>query len=224
MPSPFPGMDPYLENPAVWPGFRDRLNVYLAELLQPLLRPGQYVDIRERPSPDYSRDTYLEIASAADSHAITVIEVISPVCKMGTGRERYLAMRDQGLASGLNLVEIDLLRRGSPVVAIPPEAMAALPPFDYLVCVSRAAERGKVEVYRATLRDPLPVIGIPLGAGEEDVALDLGAAVTRVYDAGAYGQRLDYRLPPEEPFHPADEEWADALLRQAGYRREERER
>src|SRR5262249_21593129 len=44
MPSPFPGMDPYLERPALWPDFHDRLIIYIQEALQPLLRP-RYVAI-----------------------------------------------------------------------------------------------------------------------------------------------------------------------------------
>ncbi|MGH7130236.1 MAG: DUF4058 family protein, partial [Planctomycetaceae bacterium] len=39
MPCPFPGMDPYLERPAIWPDFHNRLITYVGELLQPLLRP-----------------------------------------------------------------------------------------------------------------------------------------------------------------------------------------
>jgi len=33
----FPGMDPYLENPQLWPGVHTRLIVYLADQLQLLL-------------------------------------------------------------------------------------------------------------------------------------------------------------------------------------------
>ena len=56
MASPFPGMDPYLEDPAVWPGLHDRLIVYGSDALQPLLLPGYYVEIRERVYFEQSRD------------------------------------------------------------------------------------------------------------------------------------------------------------------------
>lgn len=39
MPSPFPGMDPYIERPAIWPDFHDRLISSIIGKLQPLLRP-----------------------------------------------------------------------------------------------------------------------------------------------------------------------------------------
>ena len=48
MPSPFPGMDPYLEDTAIWPGVHDRLIIYLADALQPQLLPRYYIDVRER--------------------------------------------------------------------------------------------------------------------------------------------------------------------------------
>lgn len=34
MPSPFPGMDPYLENPEILPDFHDSFLTYLREALQ----------------------------------------------------------------------------------------------------------------------------------------------------------------------------------------------
>jgi len=39
MPCPFPGMDPYIERPQIWPDFHDRLVTYISEALQPQLRP-----------------------------------------------------------------------------------------------------------------------------------------------------------------------------------------
>ena len=60
---PFPGMDPYLERPALWSDFHDSLIAYIREVLQPLLRPRYvalsqdrlYVLETERPiRPDVS--------------------------------------------------------------------------------------------------------------------------------------------------------------------------
>lgn len=39
MPSPFPGMDPYIERSELWPDFHDRLITHTAEAIQPLVRP-----------------------------------------------------------------------------------------------------------------------------------------------------------------------------------------
>lgn len=48
MPSPFPGMDPYLENPALFPGLHNRLISLLSESLQALLPPPYFAEIGER--------------------------------------------------------------------------------------------------------------------------------------------------------------------------------
>jgi len=48
MPSPFPGMDPYLEYPARWPDVHQRLITYIADVLQPQVRPRYHARIGER--------------------------------------------------------------------------------------------------------------------------------------------------------------------------------
>jgi hypothetical protein len=48
MPSPFPGMDPYLEHPAGWQGFHTEFAAALQRYLAPRLRPRYYVALEER--------------------------------------------------------------------------------------------------------------------------------------------------------------------------------
>ena len=48
MPSPFPGMDPYLEHPEIFPDFHDRLITYLSDALQPHLPEPYYSAIGRR--------------------------------------------------------------------------------------------------------------------------------------------------------------------------------
>jgi hypothetical protein len=48
MPSPFPGMDPYLEHPGRWPDVHHRLISIASDLLVEQLRPKYYVRIEER--------------------------------------------------------------------------------------------------------------------------------------------------------------------------------
>jgi hypothetical protein len=48
MPSPFPGMNPYLEHPALWPGVHHWLITEVARSLTPQLRPHYYVAVKER--------------------------------------------------------------------------------------------------------------------------------------------------------------------------------
>ncbi len=48
MPSPFPGMDPYLEDPQIWPSFHHRLADELADQLSPKIGPKYYADVEVR--------------------------------------------------------------------------------------------------------------------------------------------------------------------------------
>ncbi len=48
MPSPFPGMDPYLEDPTLWRDLHQRLITYIADALQPQVRPRYRAQIEER--------------------------------------------------------------------------------------------------------------------------------------------------------------------------------
>lgn len=48
MPSPFPGMDPYLEDPSGWMGFHNTLIVEMMAALNAQLMPAYYADSEER--------------------------------------------------------------------------------------------------------------------------------------------------------------------------------
>ena len=48
MPSPFPGMDPYLEHPGRWPDVHHRLISIASDLLTAQLRPRYFVRVEER--------------------------------------------------------------------------------------------------------------------------------------------------------------------------------
>lgn len=46
--NPFPGMNPYLEDPQLWPGVHHRFVTYLADAIAPFLPEGYLADIDER--------------------------------------------------------------------------------------------------------------------------------------------------------------------------------
>ena len=48
MPSPFPGMDPYLEAPSIFPDFHDRFITHLSEAIQPELPEPYYAALGRR--------------------------------------------------------------------------------------------------------------------------------------------------------------------------------
>jgi len=55
----FPGMDPYLENPQLWPGIHNSLIVYVRNQLQPLLRPRYVARVEERVYVEGSEQQYV---------------------------------------------------------------------------------------------------------------------------------------------------------------------
>ena len=87
-----------------------------------------------------------------------------------------------------------------------------------MACVRPGWEETAVEVYPIPPREPLPAIAMPLREGETDAPLDLQLAVDHLYQSGRYDGWLDYSKPPLPPLDPADEAWADNLLRTAGRR------
>ena len=48
MESPFPGMDPYLEAPSLWPNVHHRMTSGISDALVPLVAPRYFVGIEER--------------------------------------------------------------------------------------------------------------------------------------------------------------------------------
>ncbi len=57
MPSPFPGMDPYLEHPNIFPNLHDRLIVYLEDAIQPQLPEPYYAKGAQRIWFEYLEET-----------------------------------------------------------------------------------------------------------------------------------------------------------------------
>ena len=82
---------------------------------------------------------------------------------------------------------------------------------DYCVLVSRYKERPQAGLWPIRLREPLPIIPIPLKAPDPDVRLDLKKALDRVYDAAGYRKYI-YDSPPEQPLNETDAAWAEAFL------------
>ena len=216
MPSPFPGMDPYLENPALWPGVHHHLLSYAAEDLQPHLLPRYVAAVEERVFPELEvHEGYIEIRDLAGNQLVTVIEVLSPTNKApGAGRDAYVAKQQQVLRSATNLVEGDLLRQGLHTVACPRAEIDRRGRADYVLCTRRADRPGGFEVIRVTVRDPLPSIAIPLKPGDTDVTLHLPQVFARCYETGAYPFRVNYIQPPEPPLAEEDVAWAAEVLRQ----------
>jgi Protein of unknown function (DUF4058) len=118
MPSPFPGVDPYLENPEFWSEVHNRLIVAIADSLSPHLRPKYRVAIEKRV---YNNEDSLLVgiadvailprATPAQSTATlparhkTPIQITVPIAE--EVRESYLKIRE--VASGQVITVIEIL-------------------------------------------------------------------------------------------------------------------
>jgi len=164
-------------------------------------------------------ERHLEIVDVSDGgRVVTAIEFLSPANKVGIdGRLAYRRKQREFLEAGVNLVEIDLVREGDHVLAVPAERIPLAYRTPYSVCVRRAKHPGRVEIYRAPLREPLPNIPIPLRATDRDIVLQLQPLIAACYRDGSY-RRINYRNEPAPRLGEDDAAWADELLRGRGLR------
>lgn len=251
MPSPFPGMDPYLEG-SLWPDVHQRLATEISDLLTPHLRPRYvarlavatiydqspeheigilYPDVeiirRHKANPSLPSPTLVKEAIRPISKALTVpildfsvrvanveiydrqlnqlvtsVEILSPVNKREPGLGKYRQKQRQLQEAGIHLLEIDLLRRGQRPVFLP-----GVPDTPYMITLIRAGAAA-MEVWPIRLQDELPVVAVPLRPPDADIPLDLGEALTPIYDKAAYDLTLDYtQAPPPPAFSAVDQAW-----------------
>ena len=92
--------------------------------------------------------------------------------------------------------------------------------MDYLCYVAQATETGWNHLlYSWALRDPLPVLPIPL-LGEDRAQLDLGTCFAVAYDRIAADDEVNYTAaPPPPPLRRNDATWMGQLLRERGFRK-----
>ncbi len=200
--SPFPGMNPYLEQPAIWVDFHTEFLVAFRRLLAPQVGPNAIVQFEE----DVGEARFLEVRDLKGRDLITTIELLCPSNKRaGDGREQYLAKRKVLLRSLANFVEIDLLRGWTPM------PQKGRPESAYSVMVSRADQRAAPEFYAVGLRERLPVIAIPMRPPEEAVQVDLQVVLERAYDGPGY-EYFIYQGEPEPGLSAEDVAWAAELV------------
>lgn len=256
MPSPFLGMDPYLEQSVFWSSFHQRLLVAIADAIGPKLRPNYYAEVETRtyfddedeellvgipdavvmrkaradkiftanqeapvatqlrpvqvqlPMPIEVKERYLEVREVGTDVVVAVLEVLSPKNKRrGEGRMVYEKKRRTVLNSLSHLIEIDLLRGGTPM------PMVGATQTHYRLLVSRASSRPTADLYGFNLQDAMPAFSLPLKSPDADLGVNLQEIFGGVYDRASYDLRLDYSQPVPPPALTAtDQQWIDARL------------
>jgi hypothetical protein len=220
-------MDPYLEADGLWPAFHHQFVAGLYQILLPGLvdryraKVGQRVYVTEvalftSVVRDQHSEELIEIRQRGDGRLVTLIDAVSPGNKVtAEGRSAYLNRRAEARATGANLVEIDLVLQGEPLLDYSREG---LPDWNYAVTVTRAAQPERYEIYTATLQKRLPRFRLPLASDDRDTVLDLQAAFARCYDLGGFGGQIDYGRDPAVVLTDINKKWLDELLRQAKVR------
>jgi len=211
-------MDPFLESNPLFQELHTQLLGEMQALLQPQVRP-KYVARLEADELQLRKQRRIVIyVQDRPRRAVTGIELLSPGNKQpgAVAQERYLEKRASALHGGLHWVEIDLLRGG----ARPPLPVQVPAAADYLTYVAQATETGWSHLlYAWALREPLPVLPIPL-LGTDEAHLDLGACLRASYDRIGADTEVDYTAaPPPPPLGKSAATWLGDLLRQAGLRR-----
>lgn len=256
MPSPFPGMNPYFEQPDVWHEFHEALcGEIMAELSRslpepyyvrgdvtiyvrdwdeaqrrPLGRPDAFVSgpaaggsgggsspgtatlaapvTTVLPELDTFAETTIEIHDSRQRRVVTAIEVLSPANKdPNDDYRRYATKRLAYISGGVSLVEIDLLRGGTR-----PRTLKPLPPCAYVVLIARPPQHPEAGVWPVQLREPLPVIPVPLTPPDADGQLDLQKMVHAAYDGRSF-RKFIYEGTPSPQLSREDSEWAGAFVR-----------
>ena len=127
MPSPFPGMDPYLEHPAHWPGVHHELISQIRAALQPQLRPRYVAMVEERvfleptgrdrrpdvqiavvplpPETPLAGGGGVAVAEPASPFAVAVPEWVPPP-ELRESRQAFIEIRDTAHREVVTIIEV----------------------------------------------------------------------------------------------------------------------
>src|SRR4051812_28142906 len=109
MPSPFPGMDPYVESNPLYHELHVQFLVEAQRLLQPQVRP-KYIAKLDEDELELRKQRRITIyVQTKPRRAVASIELLSPSNKDAgsVGQARYNEKRSSALHGGLHWVEID---------------------------------------------------------------------------------------------------------------------
>ncbi|GET41825.1 hypothetical protein MiSe_66390 [Microseira wollei NIES-4236] len=212
MPSPFPGMDPYLEQAVFWSSFHTRLIVAIADTIAPSLRPKYYVEVEARTYLDEADEDVLVgipdaliLSSRANSSVLpeptasgTIVQPhpVQIILPMPTEiKERYLEVREVGSDAVITVIEVlspKNKRRGEGRVAYEKKRRQVLGSFSHLV---------EIDLLRGDL--PMTAIGVQT---RTDYRIIVSRADRRPV-ADLYGFGLRDAIPSFPlPLKPEDEE------------------
>lgn len=149
-----------------------------------------------------TREAYVKILHHPDNTLVTVLEVLSPTNKCEPGRSAFRTKHNELLKQSVHLVNLDLLVGGKRLPLKKP-----YPPGDFFALVARADLVPDCLVYPWSLRDPLPVISIPLLPEDGDIEIDLAPVYATALERGDYESSIDYARPLSIRIGKPDADW-----------------
>lgn len=252
---PFPGMNPWLEDPKLWRDVHNRLINALADELANQLVPRYFIGVDthayisrfpdqpiitrypdiailgvqknldpqtgiagafpgyleiDLPTRETLEEAYIEIRLVPDGEVVTVIELLSHANKQaGPDRESYIEKRNAYLEADLNFVEIDLLRAHAPMPHTNHTDRG-----DYRIFIRRKNRPYKAWLSSFKMRQPIPLIPIPLQPGDDEPIIDLGALLRSIYERVRYDLVIDYSKRPTPALDAAALSWAQERVKQ----------
>ncbi len=158
----------------------------------------------------------IEVRDVAERRLVTLIEILSPVNKRGQGFREYTERRLELMQTATHILEIDLLTQGQRI-----QLIGQLPSAPYYVFLSRVQRRPRTQVWAIPLQDPLPRVPVPLLPPDDDVVLDLQAALDACFDLVGYEYLLDYQVEPPAGLNEEERSWTIQQVQQAGFRQQQ---
>ncbi len=241
MPSPFPGMNPYIEQPAVWEDFHTRFMTAAAEVIGAQVEPRYFVKIEERLFLHEPFSTGREPFGRPDLSVLPDDSAAAPATVFAPDEEevaqRYLEVRDRQTREVVTVVELlspsnkergdgraqywaktRLLLNRTETNLVEVDLLRGgprLPWRDMPACDYYAlvcrTGERRAAFWPVKVRDALPTIPIPLREGEPEPTLDLQALLHHIYDAARY-RLFIYDSDPEPPLSASDAVWVAQLL------------
>ncbi|MFM9963751.1 MAG: DUF4058 family protein [Planctomycetaceae bacterium] len=89
------------------------------------------------------------------------------------------------------------------------------PRGDFFAMISRVEKRPRVEVFAWTLRQRMPVISVPLAKGDPDVKLELQAVFDTVYVRAHYELSLNYQTELRPTLNADEAAWIRERITQS---------
>lgn len=101
---------------------------------------------------------------------VTAIDLLSPANKSSElGRKADQKKQHAYMSAGVNLMEIDLVRDGAWILAVPDDLAPAECRSPYMICVRRVTRPSLAELFPVSLREPLPNVLLPLRPADADI-------------------------------------------------------